>query len=240
MGESDAELVARALSGQRAAFAELVRRHVRWVGAVAAGRPRGGARRRLRELPPRVRLARQAARPPALPALALHDHAADGPRLAAEPAGVTADDGHRERGRGRAGAAPARPGRGPGPAAALPRESAAPGDRRVHLRGGRAGHRRPGRGRRGAPRPRRAGPGPPARRHPRRRSKMISHGGHREEQSGDHGSHGYHGSERRDEGERESQACKTSHLVSGFRPMSFSCSSLAFSSHIRVVRVIRG
>ncbi len=37
MPESDAELVARAQSGQKPAYAELVHRHVRWVGAVAAG-----------------------------------------------------------------------------------------------------------------------------------------------------------------------------------------------------------
>jgi len=37
MAETDAELVARTQSGQRAAFAEMVHRHVRWVGAVAAG-----------------------------------------------------------------------------------------------------------------------------------------------------------------------------------------------------------
>jgi RNA polymerase sigma-70 factor (ECF subfamily) len=33
----DAELVAETLSGNRAAFAQLIRDHIRWVGAVAAG-----------------------------------------------------------------------------------------------------------------------------------------------------------------------------------------------------------
>jgi len=37
MAERDAELVAQSLSGNRAAFGELVRTHMRWVGAVAAG-----------------------------------------------------------------------------------------------------------------------------------------------------------------------------------------------------------